>query len=172
MSSREIVPIEIIERRIYHIRGQRVMLDNNLAQLYGVPTKALNLAVRRNRERFPEDFMFRLTTDEVQRLRFQIETSNVRRGGRRYLPYAFTQEGVAMLSGILRSKQAVRVNIEIMRAFVRMRELLVAHKDLSRKLAELEKKYDKQFVIVFDAIRRLLEPTINRKQEIGFRVKG
>lgn len=144
------------------------MLDRDLAGLYEVETKALNLAVKRNLSRFPKDFMFQLTSEEFESLRFQFETSN--RGGRRYLPYAFTQEGVAMLSGVLRSKRALDVNIEVMRAFVRLRRILSTHQYLARKLDELEKKYDSQFKIVFDAIRELMAPPEPKEgRRIGFR---
>ena len=147
-----------IERRIYLLRGLRVILDADLAKMYGVPTKSLNLAVKRNGDRFPDDFMFQLTAEEADALRFQIETSKPARGGRRYLPYAFTEQGVAMLSSVLRSTRAVQVNIAIMRAFVRLRELLSTHADLARKLAAMERKYDSQFKVVFDAIRQLMTP--------------
>src|SRR5437762_1584105 len=135
-----------------------MMLDEDLADLYGVTTKRLNQQVRRNAERFPFDFMFQLSRDEATSLRLQIATSNEGRGGRRYAPLAFTQEGVAMLSGVLHSPRAVQVNIEIMRAFVRLRRILGEHKDLARKLDALERKYDMQFKVVFDAIRKLMEP--------------
>lgn len=131
------------------------MLDRDLSQLYGVSTKVFNQAVRRNKDRFPPDFMFQLTIQEFRSLRSQIVTSN-KRGGRRYRPYAFTEQGVAMLSSVLRSKRAVQVNIEIMRAFVRLREMIESHKDLARKLEALEKRYDAQFKVVFDAIRELM----------------
>jgi hypothetical protein len=175
-----------VERRIYLIRGEKVLLDHDLAALYGVPTKSLNLAVRRNTERFPSDFMFQLTQAEAQALRFQIgtsnqmvagkssdlrfqiETSKSRRGGRRYLPYAFTEQGVAMLSSVLRSKRAVQVNIAIMRTFVRLREMLLSNADLARKLNALEKKYDAQFKVVFDAIRELMTPPEPPRRQIGF----
>lgn len=143
------------------------MVDRDLAELYEVPTKSLNLAVRRNADRFPQDFMFQLTAQEAEILRFQSETSSW--GGQRYLPYVFTQEGVAMLSGVLRSKRAVNVNIEIMRAFVRLRQILSVHKELDRKLQDLEKKYDNQFKSVFDAIRQLMTPAQEPvKRKIGF----
>ena len=149
------------------IRGQKVMLDADLADLYGVETKALNRAVRRNIGRFPDDFMFQLTFDEAEHLRCQFGTS--RWGGRRYQPYAFTEQGVAMLSSVLRSERAVRVNIEIMRAFVQLRQMLASHADLARKLAALEKNYDAQFKIVFDAIRELMSPPEPpKKRRIGF----
>ena len=146
------------------------MLDSDLAQLYGVKTKELNKAVQRNKDRFPADFMFRLASAEVSNLRFQIGTSSFH-GGRRYLPYAFTQEGAAMLSGILRSSRAIRANIAIMRAFVRVREILETHKDLARRLEELERKYnahDHQFQAVFDSIRELMKTPEKPKRRIGF----
>ncbi len=154
--SQSLIPAEVIERRILFIRGTKVMLDSSLAQLFEVPTKSLNLAVKRNLARFPEDFMFRLTGKEVDLLRFQFETSKHGRGGRRYFPFVFTQEGVAMLSGVLNSPRAIAVNIEIMRVFVRLRQILAAHKDLAFKLTELEQKYDAQFKDVFEAIRQLM----------------
>ena len=160
-----------VERRILLIRGQKVMLDADLAELYGVPTKSLNLAVKRNDERFPEDFMFQLTGDEAAGLRFHFETSKSGRGGRRYRPYAFTEQGVAMLSSVLRSLRAVQVNIAIMRTFVRLREMLLSHADLARKLAALENKYDAQFKVVFDAIRELMQPSTPPRREIGFHVR-
>jgi hypothetical protein len=163
--------------------GHRIMLDADLAVLYGVETKALNRAVKRNLERFPADFMFQLTAEEVETLRYHLGTSEDHpvgalksqfgtskgRGGRRYLPYAFTEQGVAMLSTVLRSPRAVSVNIEIMRAFVRLREVLASHTDLARKLAQLEAKYDKQFKVVFDAIRQLMAPPKASARKIGFR---
>ena len=160
-----------VERRILLIRGQKVMLDADLAELYGVPTKSLNLAVKRNAERFPEDFMFQLTGDEAAGLRFHLETSKSGRGGRRYRPYAFTEQGVAMLSSVLRSLRAVQVNIAIMRTFVRLREMLLSHADLARKLAALENKYDAQFKVVFDAMRELMQPSTPPRREIGFHVR-
>jgi predicted restriction endonuclease len=131
------------------------MLDADLAGLYGVTTKRLNEQVRRNRSRFPDDFMFQLTAEEVLSLRSQIATSKQGRGGRRYAPLVFTEQGIAMLSTVLNSERAIQVNIEIMRAFVRLRELMATHKDLVRRLNEMEKKYDAQFKVVFDAIREL-----------------
>jgi ORF6N domain-containing protein len=157
--SEAVIPVEVIERRIYLIRHQKVLLDSDLAELYAVTTFNLNKAVKRNLERFPADFMFQLSKDEAAALRFQDGMSKpAGRGGRRYLPYAFTEQGVAMLSSVLRSQRAIQVNIAIMRAFVRLREILAAHKDLARKLAAMEKKYDRQFKIVFEAIRELMEP--------------
>jgi hypothetical protein len=136
------------------------MLDADLAPLYGVPTRALIQAVRRNPERFPADFMFRLATTEAAALRSQTVISNVGRGGRRYLPYAFTEQGVAMLSSVLRSQRAIRVNVEIMRAFVRLRRMLVSHDELAQKVATLERRYDGQFKVVFEAIRKLMAPPV------------
>ena len=166
------VPVEIIQSKIYLIRGYKVMLDRDLAELYGVSTKSLNLAVKRNLDRFPEDFMIRLTEDEAVNLRFQFETSSW--GGRRHVPYGFTQEGVAMLSSVLRSERAVQVNIQIMRVFVRLRELMISHKDLARKIEDLErnvKDHDKKIIFIFDAIKRLLqekEEPPKPKEPFGF----
>jgi hypothetical protein len=161
-----------IERSILLIRGHKVILDDDLAELYDVQTKVFNQAVKRNRNRFPSDFMFQLTDREYHSLRSQIVTLNSGRGRhRKYLPYAFTEQGVAMLSSVLRSNRAVKVNIEIMRAFVRLREVLATHKDLAAKLEVMEKKYDAQFKVVFDAIRQLMIPPEPRKRKIGFLVK-
>ena len=145
-------------------------MDRDLAQLYGVTTGNLNKAVKRNLDRFPNDFMFPLTKEEYESLRFQF---GIFKKGQhsKYLPYAFTEQGVAMLSSVLRSKRAVQVNIEIVRAFVRLRQMLSAHKDLERKLIALEKKYDKQFKVVFDAIRALMAPPEKPRKKIGFQVK-
>ena len=159
-----ILPSERIERSILLIRGHKVMLDADLAELYGVETRALLQAVSRNQKRFPEDFMYQMSKDEYELLRSQIVISKKGRGGRRYLPYVFTEQGVAMLSSVLRSERAVQVNIEIMRAFVRLRELVATHKDLARKLETLEKRYDAQFKVVFDAIRELMaRPEANKR---------
>jgi len=165
-----VIPIERITRAILLIRGQKVMLDSDLAQLYEVETKTLNRAVKRNIARFPGDFMFQLTMEEAERLRYQIGTLKTGRGRhRKYRPYAFTEQGVAMLSSVLRSERAVRVNIEIMRAFVQLRQMLSSHADLARKLAALEKKYDAQFKVVFDAIRELTAPVEpSQKRRMGF----
>ena len=165
-----IVPIERIERTIIVLRGQKVMLSTHLAELYQVEPRALVQAVKRNIERFPEDFMFQLSAQEFADLKSQTVTSSWG-GARRAPPYAFTEQGVAMLSSVLRSERAVLVNIEIMRAFVRLRQLLASHKGLSRKLAALEKKYDAQFKVVFDAIRRLMAEPIISKKKIGFLAK-
>ena len=161
---------ERIERAILLIRGHKVILDKDLAAMYGVSTRDLNKAVVRNLDRFPGDFMFQLTRSEFTNLKFQFGTSSW--GGTRKLPRAFTEQGVAMLSSVLRSKRAVQVNIMIMRAFVRLREMIASHKDLARRLAELEKKYDSQFKVVFDAIRQLMEPTAPKPRRIGFHAKG
>lgn len=159
--------LQTIEKNILIIRGHNVMLDEHLAELYGVETKMLLRAVKRNKDRFPDDFMFQLNRAEAENLRYHFGTSSSW-GGRRYLPYAFTEQGVAMLSSVLRSKRAVAVNIEIMRAFVKLRQLLATHEDLARKLAALEKKYDSHFKIVFDAIRQLMAPPEKPKRKIGF----
>jgi hypothetical protein len=148
------------------------MVDTDLADLYEVPVKVLNQAVKRNRSRFPEDFMFQLTFEESDSLRSHFVTLKVGRGRhRKYLPFAFTEQGVAMLSSVLRSKRAVRVNIEIMRAFVRLRQMLASNAQMARKLADLENKYDAQFKVVFDAIRQLMAPPEPKKRKIGFLVE-
>ncbi|MGD0211558.1 MAG: ORF6N domain-containing protein [Desulfomonilia bacterium] len=169
MKEKEIVPtrpIELIEKHIYSIRGHKVLLDIDLANLYEVETKVLIQAVKRNIDRFPDDFMFQLSREEFENLRSQIVTSN--RGGRRYLPYAFTEQGVAMLSSVLRSERAIAVNIEIMRTFVKLREMVSTQKKLAARLEELEQKYDEQFKVVFDVLRQLLEPPQKQHRQIGF----
>lgn len=161
----------VLTSRICTIRGQKVMLDVDLAELYGVPTGALVQAVKRNPARFPQDFMFSLTKHELANLKsqFVISSSPARSwGGRRTAPYAFTEQGVAMLSSVLKSDRAVQVNIEIMRAFVRLRELVGQNRDLTRRLNDLESKYDRQFKVVFDAIRELMTPPAVPKRRIGF----
>jgi len=168
LTEQRLVSVALIERGILIVRGHRVMLDEYLASLYGVEVKVLNQAVKRNVERFPADFMFQLTAEEAQNLRSQTVTSSSW-GGRRYLPLAFTEQGVAMLSSVLRSERAVRVNIEIMRAFVRLRQVLQSNAALAQKLAALERKYDAQFKVVFDAIRELMEPPAKAQRRIGFR---
>ena len=172
MNNTQIIPGERIEKAIYLIRGEKVMLDRDLASLYEVETGALNRAVKRNLQRFPQDFMFQLTTDESEFLRCQIGISKKGRGGRRFLPYVFTEQGVAMLSSVLNSERAILVNIEIMRAFVKLRQLLASNAELSRRLNELESKYDKQFRVVFDAIRQLMATPARGRKEIGFRSRA
>lgn len=166
------VSVEIIERRIYLVRGRKVMLDSDLAELYEVPTGNINRAVKRNANRFPEDFMFRLTAEEVESLRFQIGISNKGRGGRRYVPNVFTEQGVAMLSSVLNSERAVQVNIAIMRTFVQLREMLLSNEELNRKLGAMERKYDAQFKVVFDALRKLLEAPTPPRRQISFKAVG
>ena len=168
------IPIERIEKSIFLIRGQKVMLDRDLAALYGVKTKSLKQAVRRNISRFPEDFMFELSKEEFQNWRSQFVTSNSDRMGLRYPPMAFTEQGVAMLSSALNSERAVEVNIAIMRVFVRLRETMTTHKEMARKLSELErhvKDHDQQIQAIFDAIRRLMTPPEKKMKKIGFEVK-
>ena len=170
MAENRTVTAERIESIILFIRGQKVILDRDLAELYGVTTGNLNKAVSRNLDRFPPDFMFQLRQEEYETLRFQF---GILARGRhsKYRPYAFTEQGVAMLSSVLRSKRAVQVNIEIMRAFVRLRQILGAHKELERKPAALEKKYDEQFRVVFEAIRQLMTPPDPPRKRIGFEAK-
>jgi hypothetical protein len=179
-----IIPVERIQRSILLIRGEKVLLDADLAALYDVETKALIQAVKRNIERFPPDFMFQLTISEFDDLRSQFGTSNLRSqivtsssggsdwGGRRYRPYAFTEQGVAMLSSVLRSKRAVQVNVAIMRAFVQLRRMLGSHADLARKFEALERKYDAQFKVVFDAIRELMMPPEPKRKSIGYHTEA
>jgi hypothetical protein len=167
---RNLIPRESIENMIYLIRGHRVMLDADLARLYGVATFNLNKAVKRNRDRFPEDFMFQLDKGEAKNLIFQIGISSW--GGRRYAPYAFTEQGVAMLSSVLNSERAIQVNIAIMRTFVRLKSMLSTHKELALKLEELErklKKHDDDILVIFEAIRQLMTPPpVKPKPRIGF----
>lgn len=168
MKKPAMIPNDIIENKIYLIRGKKVMFDRDLAQLYGVLTKNLNKAVGRNMERFPDDFMFQLTKDELHNLRFQFGTSN--RGGRRYMPFVFTEQGIAMLSSVLKSKTAIRVNIQIMRTFTKIREMIVSNKVLREKIEAMERKYDGRFRVVFDAIKRLIEKDrIEPIKIVGFR---
>jgi len=167
-----LIPIEKIERAIYFIRGEKVMLDRDLAELYQVTTAALNQALRRNRERFPGDFMFQLTRAEVTQLnRSQIVIGSQKHRDPRFRPYAFTEQGIAMLSSVLHSKRAISVNIEIMRAFVKLRLLLTSNAELSHRLDDLEGKYDRQFKVVFDAIRQLMSPPVPARKQIGFRLR-
>jgi ORF6N domain len=171
MAGKSLIPAERIERSIYLIRNEKVMLDRDLAELYSVETKALKQAVKRNIDRFPEDFMFVLTALELDDWRSQFVTSKSDRMGLRYPPMAFTEHGILMLSSVLRSDRAVHVNIEIMRAFVRLRQMLASNDELSRRLDELESKYDRQFKIVFDAIRNLMKPVEGTRKQIGFRTR-
>lgn len=163
-----VIPQQIIESKILFIRGQKVMMDRDLAILYGVETRGLNQAVRRNEKRFPPDFMFQLSREEAAELsRSQFVT--LKRGENiKYLPHAFTENGVAMLSSILHSERAISVNIQIMRTFTKIREMLATHKELRQKIEEMEKKYDAQFRIVFDAIKQLMDPPLKAKKRIGF----
>jgi hypothetical protein len=166
---KDVVPVEMITSKIYLIRGQKVMLDRGLAELYGVETRVLKQAVKRNIARFPVDFMFELSRAEFDNLRSQIVISSW--GGIRYRPMAFTEQGVAMLSSVLNSERAVQVNIQIMRAFTKLRQMLATHDDLRRKIEEMEQKYDQQFQVVFDAIKLLLAAEEKPKPKIGFTVK-
>jgi phage regulator Rha-like protein len=168
-SRTQTTPVELIERRIYVIREHRVMLDSDLAELYGVATKNLNKAVRRNLARFPSDFMFQLLNQEVRALRFQIGTSKTGRGGDRYLPLAFTEQGVAMLSSVLNSERAIAVNIEIMRAFIHMRQMLASNEAMKTQLEELERKvatHDQAIVGIFKSLHELMSP--QQTKAIGF----
>lgn len=162
------MPIERIEQRIYLIRGKKVMLDRDLGELYGVETKVLNQSVKRNLKRFPEDFMFELSLNEAQNLKSQIVTSSFMHGGRRKPVMAFTEQGIAMLSSVLRSERAILVNIQIIRTFTKLREMISENDYLRRKLEAMEKQYDEQFKIVFDALRRILTEDEEPKPEIGF----
>ncbi len=174
----EVIAAPAIEKRIFVVRNRQVMLDEDLADLYGVETKRLVEQVKRNIERFPGDFMFQLSKDEVAALRSQIVTSNNGRGGRRYAPYVFTEQGVAMLSGVLRSKQAIAVNIEIMRAFVELRRVAVSYTALQERLDDLEwemsgrlDQHDEQLGHIFKALHRLMEPPPQEKRAVGFRIR-
>jgi len=163
-----LVPIERITGRIYLIRDTKVMLDRDLAELYGVETRVLKQAVRRNIKRFPDDFMFELSKEELQDWRSQIVMSNGEKMGLRHPPMAFTEQGVAILSSVLKSDRAIQANIQIMRAFSRLRRMLMTHEDLKRKIESMERKYDRRFKVVFDAIRQLMEPKdTSRKKRIG-----
>ena len=169
MSKEEIgIPEEVLMQKIYLVNGIKVMLDSDLAELYQVETKRLNEQVKRNSGRFPEDFMFQINDEEFENLRSHFATSSEKHGGRRYLPYAFTEQGIAMLSGVLRSEKAVQVNIAIMRAFVQMREAMLSNKDMARKIDEMESKYDGQFQIIFDALRSIFEAPVPDKPQIGY----
>ena len=163
------IPVERVEKAIFLIRGEKVMLDRDLAELYGVETRTLNQSVRRNLDRFPRDFMFGLTRDEIHGISQFVTSSNLKFSKR---VTAFTEQGVAMLSTVLRSKRAIAVNIEIMRTFVRLRQVLTSNADLARRLGELESRYDGQFKVVFDAIRKLMLPLPQQKKQIGFRPRA
>jgi ORF6N domain len=174
----ETIAAPMVEKRIFVVRGRQVMLDEDLADLYGVETRVLVQQVKRNLERFPDDFMFQLTKAEAEALRSQNVTSNIGRGGRRYAPYVFTEQGVAMLSGVLRSRQAIAVNIEIMRTFVELRRAAVSYEELRERLDELERgmtgrldQHDEQFKQIFRALHQLMEPPPREKRPVGFRVR-
>lgn len=169
MAKKTAIVLNSVKSKILLIRGQRVLLDEDLAALYQVDTRSLVQAVKRNKARFPVDFMFRLNDREFSELKKQAGFSAVSYGGRRHAPYAFTEQGIAMLSSVLRSTRAVRVNIEIMRVFVQLREMLAGNEELGRKLAALEKKYDSQFSVVFDAIRQLIATASKPRNQIGFK---
>ena len=167
-----LIPLERIERSILLIRGEKVMLDADLAEIYGVGTKVLNQAVKRNASRFPQDFMFRLTREELAQMnRSQIVTGSQKHRDPRFSPYAFTEHGALMLANVLNSERAALTSVQVVRAFVRLRQMLASNAELSRQLAALEKKYDAQFKIVFDAIRQLMTPPEIKRREIGFHVK-
>ncbi|MFH1683282.1 MAG: ORF6N domain-containing protein [Candidatus Margulisiibacteriota bacterium] len=163
----DLIPIERIENKIYLIRGRKVMLDRDLAEMYLVRTYNLNKAVKRNLRRFPPDFMFQLTNEEYHSLRFQFGI--LKRGKHsKYLPHVFTEQGIAMLSSVLNSERAIQVNIQIMRAFIKFRQILATHQDLRKKIEIMERKYDRQFSVVFRAIKSLLQPIDPKKKQIGF----
>lgn len=168
MSELVLVPIEMIQNKIFIIRGKKVMLDGDLAMLYGVEKKVLNQAVRRNIERFPDDFMFQLSLSEAKNLKSQFVTSSW--GGIRKPPLVFTEQGVAMLSSVLKSNQAIAVNIQIIRTFSKLREMLSTHGELRKKIEEMEKKYDSQFKVIFDVINQLLIEDESSKRRIGFEI--
>lgn len=172
--SKEIIPASRISQSIFLLRGQKVLLSQDLASLYGVTVGALTQAMKRNADRFPKDFVFHLTPEESTNLKSQFVISKPGRGGARHRPYAFTEQGVAMLSSVLRSARAVRVNIAIMRAFVRLREALETNRELARKFAELESrvgKHDDELAAIIDAIRQLMAPAAKPKREIGFHIR-
>ena len=164
--------LQLIQNKIFEVRGSKIMLDFDLAALFGTQTKSLNLAVKRNIERFPEDFMFQLTKAEWESLRFQFETS--KRGGRRYMPYAFTEHGVTMLANLLTSKIAINMSITVVRAFIMLRQMVVTYKELEGKIRQLEKKYNKQFKTIYEALQMLMEEKQikgdwNERERIGFK---
>ena len=165
-----LIPSEHIENKIFFLRGAKVMLARDLAILYGVETKTLNQAVNRNKERFPSDFMFQLTNEEARNWRSQFVTSNSDKMGLRYAPYAFTEQGVAMLSSVLKSNRAILINIQIIRTFTKLREMIQENDSLRLKLENIEKRFDEQFKVVFDALRNILTTDEEPRPEIGFRV--
>lgn len=174
MMNSSIVPIERIEKKIFLIRNQKIMLNSDIAKPYGTETKILNKAVSRNQDRFPKDFMFQLTSEEWSSLKFHSGTSKKGRGGRRFLPYAFTEQGIAMLSSVLNSKRAIQINIQIMRAFVKLREILSTHKELAQKLKKLELKidsHDQQIQTIFEVINQLLTTRKKPIRKIGFTIE-
>ena len=162
------IPIERVEKAILLVRGEKVILDSDLAALYGVTTTRLNEQVKRNQDRFPGDFAFRLTKDEFTNLISQSATSNTRHGGRRKLPLVFTEHGAIMAANVLNSKSAVMASVQVVRAFVRLRQMLASSAELASKLSEIERKYDAQFKVVFDAIRQLMTPPELQRKQIGF----
>ncbi|MCA1600317.1 MAG: ORF6N domain-containing protein [Acidobacteria bacterium] len=166
------VPVERVEQAIFVIRGERVIIDSDLAKLYGVTTARLNQQVRRNGERFPDDFMFEITKEENESLMLQFATSQGGRGGRRKLPLVFTEHGAIMAANVLNSKRAVRASVQVVRAFVRLRQMVASNAELARKLDELEKRYDAQFKVVFEAIRQLMTPPEPKQKQIGFQAKS
>ena len=168
-SENSLIPQETIEDKILLIRGKKVILDRDLAVLYCVQTKVLKQAVRRNAKRFPDDFMFELTANEFENWRSQFVTSKGDKIGLRYKPMVFTEQGVSMLSSVLNSERAIQVNIQIMRTFTKLREMILTHKELQKKIESMESKYDYQFKIVFDAIKQLLKPPEKPKKRIGYR---
>ncbi len=168
MKNTAVVSTSGLLERIYMIRGEKVMLDFDLAMLYGIETKVLKQAVKRNRKRFPPDFIFELSKEEFENLRSQFVTSSW--GGIRYMPYAFTEQGIAMLSSVIKSEQAIGMNIAIMRAFVQMRKMIDSNKELSNRIAKLQVQYDKKFVIVFDAIQKLIQGMGQEKPAMGFKL--
>ena len=166
------IPIEAIESNILFLRGEKVILDSVLAKLYGVTTSQLNQQVKRNATRFPRDFMFRLTAEEALNLRSRSQSVILKRGQNiKHLPIAFTEHGILMLSGVLNSERAVQVNIEIMRTFIRLRRMLASNSELAQKLEELERKYDLQFKVVFDALREMVKPPASKRKQIGFHTR-
>lgn len=173
---KSLIPVEMIERKILLIRGEKVMLDADIAELYGVATKRLNEQIRRNSDKFPEDFAFQLAAEEWQSIksrgdlnRSQFATGSQKHRDPRFLPWVFTEHGAIMAATVLNSKQAVAMSVYVVRAFVKLREMIASHKDLAKRLDELEKKYDSQFKVVFDAIRQLMAPPETKKKKIGFR---